>query len=80
MARRIKTASGITITLRNPAEKAKRYASQMKAGKVRETGKKLGPVDMAYRAGYLDARKDNAKCFNAQGKAGIKTRTNVKKK
>lgn len=80
MARKIRTASGVTIVLRNPAEKAKRYARQMKNGIVTETGKKLRAVDMAYRAGYLDARTDNAKCFNAQGNAGVKTRTNVKKK
>ena len=80
MAKRIKTASGVTITLRNPAEKAKRYASQLKSGKVRETGVKLTPTDMAYRAGYLDARKDNAKCFNARKKVVRKKPSTSKKK
>lgn len=52
------------IVLRNPAEKAKRFARQMKNGAVRETGQKLSATDMAYRAGYLDARNDSAKCYN----------------
>ena len=65
MAKKIKTSSGTTIILRNPAEKAKRYARQMKNGKVTETGKKLNSNDMAYRAGYLDSRSDNAKCYKA---------------
>lgn len=60
----IKLKSG--IVLRNPSEKAKRYARQMKSGFVRETGQELSATDMAYRAGYLDARKDSAKCYNAQ--------------
>ena len=34
-----KTQSG--IVLRNPSEKAKRYARQMKSGVIRETGKKI---------------------------------------
>ena len=56
------------IILRNPAEKAKRYARQMKHGTVSETGKKLTKTDLAYRAGYLDARNDNAKAHNARNK------------
>ena len=51
------------IVLRNPAEKAKRYARQLKTGRVAETGKKLSDGDRRYRGGYLDARKDNAKAF-----------------
>lgn len=56
-----KTENG--IILRNPAEKAKRFARQMKSGVVRETGTELTSNDMAYRAGYLDARKDSAKAY-----------------
>ena len=52
------------IVLLNPNDKAKRYARQMKAGVVKETGKKLTPTDMAWRAGYLAARNDSAKAFN----------------
>ena len=58
-----KTKTG--IILRDPAEKAKRFARQMKNGKVTETGKKLTKTDMAFRAGYLQARKDSADAFNA---------------
>lgn len=55
-----------TIVLRNPAEKAKRYARQMRAGVVTETGEVLSPTDKAWRAGYLSARSDEAKAFNAK--------------
>ena len=65
-----KTKSG--IILRNPAEKAKRYARQMKAGYVRETGKELSATDMAFRAGYLQARQDSAKAFRSN--TGRKTK------
>lgn len=58
-----KTKNG--IILRNPAEKAKRFSRQMKSGIVRETGKKLSPNDLAYRAGYLDARYDNSNAYKA---------------
>ena len=65
MSVRIKTDSGKTIVLLNPAEKAKRYARQMKNGKVTETGKKLTINDFAWRAGYLQARKDSANAYNS---------------
>ena len=67
-----RTANG--IILRNPAEKAKRYARQMKHGCITETGKKLSSTDLAYRAGYLAARQDSAKAFNATRKSRAKTR------
>lgn len=66
----VKTKNG--IILRNPAEKAKRYARQMKSGCVTETGKELSSSDMAYRAGYLDARKDSAKAYCSNN--GIKSK------
>jgi len=53
------------FVFRNPAEKAKRYARQMKNGKVSETGKKLTKEDYAFRAGYLQAREDNANAFKS---------------
>lgn len=59
----VRTKTG--IVLRNPAEKAKRYARQMKSGVIRETGRKLTKTDFAFRAGYLAARQDSADCFNA---------------
>lgn len=52
--------------LRNPSEKAKRYARQMKSGVIRETGQKLTREDMAFRAGYLAYQKDSNKAFKAK--------------
>lgn len=63
---RSKKSGNYAIVLRNPAEKAERFAGQLKTGKVKETGKKLTNVDRAYRCGYLDARSDNAKAFKAK--------------
>ena len=68
MAKIINTKNGNKIVLRNPAEKGKRYARQLKNGKVDETGKALSPTDKAYRSGYLQARSDNAKAFNSKNK------------
>lgn len=65
MAKVVKTKTGKKIVLLNPNEKAKRYARQLKIGKVRETGKKLSTNDMAFRVGYLSAQHDNAKAFCA---------------
>lgn len=76
---RVRTnGQNLNIVLRNPSEKAKRYASQLKGGKVYETGKKLSAVDRAYRAGYLDARSDNSKAFKSTRKR--KTTTYTRKK
>ena len=61
-----RTKSG--IILRNPAEKARRYARQMKYGAIRETGEQLSATDMAFRAGYLQARSDSAKAYKAKRK------------
>lgn len=58
-----RTANG--YVLRTPAEKAKRFARQMKKGVITETGEKLSATDMAWRAGYLAARQDAADCYNA---------------
>ena len=66
------------IILRNPAEKAKRYARQMKHGVVRETGKELSSTDMAFRAGYLQARQDSAKAYCSN--RGIKSKSKKKKR
>ena len=49
--------------LLNPAEKGRRYATQLKVGVVVETGEKLTKRQKAWRAGYLSARSDNAKAF-----------------
>ena len=57
-----KTKTG--VILRNPAEIGKRYARQLKNGKIAETGKSLSDEDKAFRKGYLTARADNAKAYN----------------
>lgn len=69
---------GKKITLLNPSEKGRKYADELRNG-VRQRNDGLLKVDSvfgkpvrltkaqrAYRAGYLDARNDNAKCFNAK--------------
>lgn len=66
------------IILRNPAEKAKRFARQMKNGVVRETGQELSSTDMAFRAGYLQARQDSAKAYCSN--SGIKSRAKKRKR
>ena len=68
MATLVRTTKGHIIVLRNPAEKAKRYARQMKNGRITETGQKLTKTDLAFRAGYLQARQDSAKAFKSKGK------------
>ena len=66
------------IILRNPAEKAKRYARQMKHGVVRETGKELSSTYMAFRDGYLQARQDSAKAYCSN--RGIKSKSKKRKR
>ena len=70
-----KTKKG--IILYTPSERAKRYARQLKNNKITETGKPLSKEDKAYRKGYLDARKDNARAFNH--KHGIKNKRNYRR-
>lgn len=65
-----KTENGIVLL--NPAEKAKRYARQMKSGMIRETGKELDYAGLSYRAGYLQARSDSAKAYCSN--KGIKSK------
>ena len=66
MAHIIRTKNGKKIVLRNPAEKGKRYARQMKSGFIHETGEKLKKEDYSYRAGYLDSRRDSAKAYKSK--------------
>ena len=63
MAHFYQAKSGVKIVLRDPSEKGKRFARQLKNGRVTETGKKLSNTDKAFRIGYLTARSDNAKAF-----------------
>ena len=68
-----KNSRGKTVTLLNPSEKGKKYANELKT-KIRHTNDgrfvkdEDGPLPLtdtalAYRSGYLDARKDNAKAY-----------------
>lgn len=78
MASIVRTKTGKKITLLNPAEKAKKYSKELKTnvartndGKYKLKNKKavrLTKSQRAYRAGYLSARSDGAKVFNAKKK------------
>lgn len=71
--KKVKTKRGKFITLLNPSEKAEKYASELRTG-MRYTNDgaykpdKNGEIGLskegrAYRSGYLDARKDNARAY-----------------
>ena len=66
MAKIINTRNGKKVVLRTPAEKGKRYARQLKSGRIQETGKALTKEDKAFRIGYLTSRSDNAKAYNSK--------------
>ena len=71
---------GTEATLLNPSAKAAKYAKELKTGerftnsgeqKKDENGNALKLTkkeQRAYRSGYLDAQKDNAKVYNAKNK------------
>lgn len=69
-----KTKSG--IILRTPDEKAKRFARQLRTGRIRETGKELTSSEKAFRVGYLASRNDNAKVYCANN--GLKSKSKSK--
>lgn len=68
------------VTLLNPSAKAAKYAKELKTGerftnsgeqKKDDNGnvmKLTKKEQRAYRSGYLDAQKDNAKVYNAKNK------------
>ena len=70
---KVKNKKGKTVTLLNPAQKGKKYSLELKekyaisnSGKYRvdEDGPiPLSDTQLAYRSGYLDARKDSARCY-----------------
>lgn len=79
MAVSIIKKNGKKVTLLNPAEKGEKYADELRNGirytndgryKADKDGVILGldKKQRAYRAGYLDARKDNAKAYRANKK------------
>ena len=69
---------GKEITLLNPSERAEKFALELQTGKKQtnsgewkiKKGKwvELTPVESAFRSGYLQARKDNAKAYKANKK------------
>ena len=59
----VRTKSGKTRVLLNPSEKAGIYAAELKANASSMTGADLSKNQRAYRSGYLDARRDNARAW-----------------
>lgn len=63
MATQVTTKDGKTITLENPAERAKRYANELHTG-VGPNGQPLSPTQAALRMGVLKERQTQAKIYN----------------
>ena len=77
----VNTEDGRKHTVLNPSGKAAKYAKELKDGKritnsgsskLDENGKqlKLTKRQRAFRAGYLEARKDEAKAYKAKHGGG----------
>lgn len=87
MAVTVQNKKGDFVKLLNPSEKARKFADELatgmrytndnrlKADKNGDVG--LSKTQRAYRSGYLDARKDNAKAYKHNKK---KKAANRKKK
>ena len=85
----VTTKSGKMVRLLTPAEKGSKFAFEMKKGiRVTNMGEakynkdgspqKLTKAQRAYRAGYLDARSDNAKAYKHNKKKRAEKRANQK--
>lgn len=72
--KKIRTKKGKEITLLTPGQKSKKFAEELRInarytnsgdGKCDKNGMPmlLNDTQRAYRSGYLDARKDNAKLY-----------------
>ena len=83
MAVTITTKKGKQVTLLNPSEKGRKFADELRNGakqtnagmiKWGKDGKptRLTNEEKAYRSGYLDAQKDNAKAYKARQNKGGK--------
>ena len=68
MSVQVKDRNGRTVTLYNPAEKGEICAFELKNNYNARTGETLTNGQRAYRSGYLNARRDSAKCWKAQRK------------
>lgn len=76
MAFKFKNDDGRDVTLLNPSERSKKFATELKEkkrytndGELKKDkdGKplELTAVQRAYRSGYLNSRKDNAGAYNS---------------
>lgn len=81
MSRIYTTKKGRKIVLRNPYEKSRKYATELKTGYIvnqkgngfaERNGSKIELTDIqkAYRGGYLKARSDNSKAYKYNKKKG----------
>lgn len=79
MAVKVKTKTGKTHTLLNPAERGKKFANELKHNRAKtndnkvkrdESGKavELTAEQRAFRAGYLQSRKDGANAYKSKKK------------
>ena len=86
----MKTKSGKEIRLLTPSQKGAKAAVELKKGvKLTNFGKvkrdkggnplKLNKAERSYRAGYLDARTDNAKAYKHNKKKRAARRAAAKK-
>ena len=89
MAKYVVNRKGKKVTLLNPSERSRKFATELKhnvaitndgvkkktkSGKV----KHLSDTQKAFRSGYLQARKDNAKAFIARKKKRMANRNKSK--
>ena len=76
MATVVVNRKGKKVVLLNPAERAKRYASELKSGK-KKSGKRLTAAEAGLRMGVLKERATQAKIWKkkqAKRRAQAKTR------
>ena len=77
MAVTVKGKNGKRVVLLNPAERSEKFAKELKSNRKRtndgsykldknKKSIKLTKAERAYRAGYLAARNDGAKVYNAK--------------
>lgn len=76
MATLIKTKSGKTVVLLNPAERSKRYAQELSNGK-KLNGSSLTGAEAGFRMGVLNERKMQAKIYNREH--GLKGKSKKKR-
>ena len=78
------TKKGKKFIKLNPAEKSRKYAQELKSGKITSNGGEvLGKLNKdtqkSFRSGYLQARKDNALAYKSNLKRKRKRKTKVSK-